>query len=83
MREFVVSDVNAQKQKILTLDITNSNEEQKEKLRGAIKYFSGDKNNINVQVKVQKELKGCGAIYLTDEILEIFENILGKENVIL
>ena len=78
-----ITNFEEQKQKILTLDITNSNEEQKEKLRGAIKYFSGDKNNINVQVKVQKELKGCGAIYLTDEILEIFENILGKENVIL
>ena len=26
------------------------------------------------------ELKACGAIYLTDEILKVFEDIIGKEN---
>ena len=76
-----IKDLKEQKQRILTLDITNSTEEEKDKLRGAIRYFNGDKNNINVQVKVEDTLKPSGQIYLTDEILKIFEDILGKEKV--
>ena len=38
-------------------------------------------NNITVQIKVNEELKPCGAIYITDEILEVFESILGKERI--
>ena len=70
-----------EKQKILTLDITEATEEQKDKLRGAIRYFNGDKNNMNVQIKIGEELKPCGAIYLTDEILKVFEDIIGEEQV--
>lgn len=76
-----IKDFGEQKSKILTLDITNCTEEQKDKLRGAIKYFNGDKNNINVQIKIGEELKPCGQIYLTDEIIKIFEEIIGKENI--
>lgn len=66
---------------MLTLDITNADEQQKAKLRGAIKFFRGDKNNIAVQVLDNGIHKPCGAIYLNSEILEQFEEILGKENV--
>ena len=69
-----------QKQKVLILNITNANEEEKEKLRGAIRYFSGDKNNINVKIKIGEELKDCGQVYLTDEILTVFEDIVGQMN---
>ena len=72
-----------QKQNILILDITNSDEKEKDKLRGAIKYFNGDKNNINVFVKINDEEKSCGQIYLTDAILEIFGEIIGKDRVII
>lgn len=75
-----IKDFGEQKQKILTLDITNSTEEQKDKLRGALRYFNGDKNNINVQVKVEDEYKSCGQIYITEDILEMFQNILGKDS---
>ena len=68
------------KKKLLTLDITNINEEQKAKLRGAIKFFTGEQNNIGVVIKIGEELKSCGAIYLTEEILRFFESIVGKEN---
>ncbi|MCI8272726.1 MAG: DNA polymerase III subunit alpha [Clostridia bacterium] len=68
------------KAKLLTLDITEVSEEQKDKLRGAIKFFNGNQNNINVMIKVGEELKSCGTIYITDEILKIFEDIIGKEN---
>ena len=76
-----IKDFGEQKQKVLILNITNSDEKEKEKLRGAIKYFNGDKNNINVYVKINDDERACGQIYLTDDILEIFENIIGKSNV--
>ena len=75
-----IKDFGEQKQKILTLDITNASEEQKEKLRGALRYFSGDKNNMNVRIKVGQDLKPCGQIYLTDQIMTAFQDILGAEN---
>ena len=78
-----IKDFGEQKVKILTLDITNANEEEKDKLRGAIKYFNGDKNNINVQIKIGEEFKPCGQIYLTEQILEIFKDILSDERVII
>ena len=58
-------------------------EEEKKKLRGAIRYFSGDRNNINVEVKMGEELKPCGQIFITDEILELFKEIIGNNNAIL
>lgn len=76
-----IKDFGEQKQKILTLNITNALEEQKDKLRGALRYFNGDKNNINVQIKIEEQTKSCGQIYLTEEILKIFQDILGREEV--
>ncbi len=76
-----LKDFGNQKQKIFTLDITTANDEQKEKLRGALRYFNGDRNNMNVQIRIQRELKSCGQIYWTEQIQEVFEDILGKENV--
>lgn len=76
-----IKDFGEQKQKIFTLDITTASEEQKEKLRGALRYFNGDKNNMNVQIQVDGDKKPCGQIYLTDQIKEVFEDILGKEKV--
>lgn len=78
-----IRDFGEQKQKVLILNITDSDEKEKEKLRGAIKYFNGDKNNINVYVKINDDERNCGQIYLTDDILEIFEDIIGKTNVVI
>ena len=69
------------KPKLLVLDINTATEEQKAKLRGAIRFFMGDKNNIAVEVIDGGIHKPRGAIYLNDEILEQFIEILGKENV--
>ena len=66
--------------KVLTLNITNASETQKDKLRGAIRFFSGDRNNIAVQVNDNGQIKPCGAICLNQEILEQFKEILGEEN---
>ena len=71
------------KPKMFTLNITNATEEQKARLRGAIKFFNGEQNNISVVIKIGDDLKSCGAIYLTNEILKVFEEIIGKENCII
>ena len=76
-----IRDFGERKQKILTLDITEATEEEKSRLRGALRYFSGDKNNINVQVSVQGQAKPCHAIYLTDEIQKVLEDIIGQDKV--
>lgn len=70
-----------QKPKILTLNIQNATEKQKTRLRGAIRFFSGERNNIAVQIIDNEGTKPCGAIYLNKDILTEFEEILGKENV--
>ncbi len=76
-----IKDFGEQKQRILTLDITNLDEEHKNKLRGAICYFHGDRNNINVQIKIGEEYRPCGQMYVTDEILKFFGELIGAENV--
>ncbi len=76
-----ISDFGIKKKQILELNITQANDETKAKLRGAIRFFNGDKNNIQVQINQNEEIKPCGSIYLTNNILKEFEEILGKENV--
>ena len=78
-----IKDFGEQKQKVLILNITDSDESEKDKLRGAIKYFNGDKNNINVFVKINDDERSCGQIYLTDQIIELFADIIGKQNVVI
>ncbi len=69
------------KVKVMQINITNLDEEQKSKLRGAIKFFSGDRVNMKMEILDSGEIKPCGAIFLTDKILEVFEEIVSKENV--
>ena len=77
-----IKDFGEQKHKILVLNITDADEKEKKKLRGAIKYFSGDKNNMPVFVQVDNENKSCGQMYVTEDILDIFRWIIGNENVL-
>ena len=76
-----VQNTETQKPKHLVIDITNMEEKKKTKLRGAIRFFNGERNNIPVAVKTGDEIKPCGAIHLTEEILKEFEEIAGKQNV--
>ena len=71
-----IKDFTEEQPKVLTFDITNATEEQKDKLRNAIKYFSGDKNNMNIQVKIGDDIKPCGSIYYNEEIKKIFDGII-------
>ena len=68
-------------QKILTIDINGMDEPQKDKLRGLIRFFHGERNNMPVQIMEDGDLKPCGGIYLTDEILKEFEETVGKERI--
>ena len=78
-----ITNFGPKKRKILNINITNLDEPTKKKLRGAIKYFTGEMNNIAVVVQDgDKELK-CGAIYLTEEIFGVFRDIVGEENVMI
>ena len=74
-----IKNFESNNEKILMLDITDITEVDKKKLRGAIKYFSGDRNNIKVKIKIDNEEKPCGAIYITDQILQIFRDIIGVD----
>ncbi len=64
----------------ILLNITDLPEETKEKLRGAIKFFSGDRANVRLEIVQDEVVKPCGAIFMTNAILEQFEQIVGKEN---
>ena len=77
----VIKNFSEQKHNVLVFDITGLEEDKKAQLRAGIKYFTGDRNNMNVFVKVGEEEKSCGAIYLNENVLDIFKKILGDERV--
>lgn len=76
-----ITNFGVQKRKELIINITNLDEPIKKKLRGAIKYFNGEMNNIAVEVQDGENILKCGAIYLTGAIYEVFQDIVGKENI--
>ena len=78
-----ITNFGVQKRKKLVINITNLDEPAKSKLRGALKFYSGQMNNVAVEaLNGDKQLK-CGGIYLTDEILAQFVEIVGKDNIVL
>ncbi len=66
---------------LMKIDITELVEDQREKLKGAIRFFSGDRVNMKLSIIDKAQEKPCGAIYLTDEILDQFREIVGEKNV--
>ena len=75
-----IKEFGEQKKNILVLDITNLDDEGKEKLRGAIKFFAGERNNIPIQILNGDKKDMAGGIYLTNQVLEEFKEIIGSEN---
>ena len=65
---------------MLILNITNLDDEHKEKLRGAIKFFTGERNNIPIQIVNGEKKDMAGGLYLTNETLEEFKDIVGYDN---
>ncbi len=72
---------NSNKRKQLTINITNLTEEQKDKLRGALKFFTGDRNNTLVAILNGENKMPAGGIFVNGNTLEEIEEIVGKENV--
>ena len=73
---------NGRKTKMI-IDITELTSNQKERLKGAIKFFSGDKVNMRLSIIEKTQEKPCGAIFLTEETLEQFKEIVGEKNILL
>ncbi len=67
--------------KSIEINITNLNEEQKEKLRGAIRFFSGDRNNCRIDIKNGNKVDSAGGVLMNNEILNEFIDIVGEQNV--
>lgn len=65
----------------MCINITDLPEDKKERLRGAIKFFSGERANVKLEIVQDGQNKPCGGIYMTKQILEQFEEIVGKENI--
>ena len=63
------------------MDITGLDDEHKEKLRGAIKFFVGEMNNIQLQIVNGENKSMAGGIYATDEIISEFKELIGAERV--
>lgn len=72
------------KKKTFEVDITNLTEETKERLKGAIRFFSGEKNNVPMQIKNKEKIDAIkGGIYMSPEILIQFQELVGEENAVL
>ena len=71
-----VSKVNA-----ITIDITNLSEEQKDKLRGAIRFFAGERNNCRIDIKNGDKVDSAGGVLMSKDILNEFTEIVGEENI--
>ncbi|MGN1300508.1 MAG: OB-fold nucleic acid binding domain-containing protein, partial [Clostridia bacterium] len=69
-----------EKKQALTINITNLDDNQKDRLRGALKFFSGDKNNIQVEIINGERQDPAGGLYVTKEILEELQEIVGVDN---
>ena len=67
--------------KTLVVNITNLDENTKTKLRGAIKFFSGENSNVKLVIQDEDVLKPCGGLFLTDKVLSVFKNIVTEENI--
>ena len=76
-----IKEFGVQKKRILTFDITELDDKTKEKLRGAIKFFTGEMNNIQLQIINGDRKDMAGGIYITDEILNQFKELIGNDRV--
>ena len=66
---------------VLKINITNLSEEQKDKLRGAIKFFAGDRNNVRIDIQNGDRVDSAGGVFMNEEILMEFKEIVGEENI--
>ena len=68
--------------KRLNINITNLDEAQKDRLRGALKFFNGDRNNTQIEIINGEKIAPAGGLFVTPEILEEIQEIVGIENAV-
>ncbi len=78
-----ITELKSNGRKHLEINLDNINDSKKDKLRGAIKFFTGDRNNLSVYVNQNGELKPSGAIFANDDTIKEFQEIVGNENLAL
>ena len=76
-------DVQTHKSNVVTINITNLSDKQKDKLRGAIKFFAGDRNNCRIDIKNGDRVDSAGGVLMSKDILNEFIDIVGNENIII
>lgn len=67
----------------LSIDITDLDDAGKEKLRGAIKFFAGDRNNIAVKIINGDSSVMAGGIFANEEIINEIKKIVGNDKVVI
>lgn len=73
-----IENLTERKEQKLILDITDIDEDIKAKLRGALRFFMGDRNNIKVEVIDNDKIKPCGAIFQVGDTIKVFKEILRR-----
>lgn len=78
-----ITELKSNSQRRLVIDITDLPEETKEKLRGTIKFFEGEQNNLKVNVKNNGKETECGAIFVDNagKTIEAFKDVVGEDRV--
>ncbi len=78
-----ITELKSNSQRRLVIDITDLPEEMKEKLRGTIKFFEGEQNNLKVNVKNNGKETECGAIFADNagKTIEAFKDVVGEDRV--
>ena len=79
IKEMVSEDTGISK---ININITDFSEEDKEKLRNFIRYYSKQTNpETKVEVTVNTEIRDCGNIFIDDEILKKLYEMFGEDNI--
>ena len=76
-----IDELKEKKEKKLVLDIRGIDEDTKARLRGAIRALRKDRNNMKVEIIDEQGLKPCGAIFINQDTVKQFEEILGNGRV--
>ena len=74
-----ITEMKEEKSKVLEIDITDLDENLKNNLRGILRFFNGEKNNVLVYIINGNDKKSAGSIYITDEIISEFKEMLGDK----
>ena len=69
------------KSNVLKINITDLSDTQKDRLRGIIKFFAGDRNNCRIDIQNGDKVDSAGGVLMSDEILKEFVDIVGAENI--